>query len=109
MESAPVTTVVVNAPGPNSGKMATCLSQVYHEHQRGVRAGYAKFETFPIWNLPLTHPVNVAYEAGMNYYNEQKGKDVKFSGVYVGDFEAADQGKIVGSFGVFKDITGEEA
>jgi uncharacterized protein (UPF0371 family) len=55
--------VVVNAPGPNSGKMATCLTQVYHEHQRGVRAGYAKFETFPIWNLPLRHPVNAAYEA----------------------------------------------
>jgi uncharacterized protein (UPF0371 family) len=55
--------VVVNAPGPNSGKMGTCLSQVYHEHQRGVRAGYAKFETFPIWNLPLRHPVNAAYEA----------------------------------------------
>ncbi|MFH2005065.1 MAG: DUF1846 domain-containing protein [bacterium] len=55
--------VVVNAPGPNSGKMATCLSQVYHEHRRGVTAGYAKFETFPIWNLPLKHPVNVAYEA----------------------------------------------
>ncbi len=55
--------VVVNAPGPNSGKMATCLSQVYHEHHRGVRAGYAKFETFPVWNLPLRHPVNVAYEA----------------------------------------------
>ena len=55
--------VVVTAPGPNSGKMATCLSQVYHEHQRGVNAGYAKFETFPIWNLPLRHPVNVAYEA----------------------------------------------
>jgi uncharacterized protein (UPF0371 family) len=55
--------VVVNAPGPNSGKMATCLSQFYHEHRRGVRAGYAKFETFPIWNLPLRHPVNAAYEA----------------------------------------------
>jgi len=55
--------VVVNAPGPNSGKMGTCLSQVYHQHQRGVSAGYAKFETFPIWNLPLKHPVNVAYEA----------------------------------------------
>jgi len=55
--------VVVNAPGPNSGKMATCLSQVYHEHRRGSRAGYAKFETFPIWNLPLRHPVNAAYEA----------------------------------------------
>jgi len=55
--------VVVTGPGPCSGKMATCLSQVYHEHQRGVRAGYAKYETFPIWNLPLRHPVNVAYEA----------------------------------------------
>ncbi len=55
--------VVVTAPGPGSGKMATCLSQLYHEHMRGVSAGYAKFETFPIWNLPLKHPVNVAYEA----------------------------------------------
>ena len=55
--------VVVTAPGPGSGKMATCLSQLYHEHKRGVKAGYAKFETFPIWNLPLNHPVNLAYEA----------------------------------------------
>ncbi len=55
--------VVVTAPGPGSGKMATCLSQLYHEHRRGVRAGYAKFETFPVWNLPLNHPVNLAYEA----------------------------------------------
>ena len=55
--------VVVTAPGPGSGKMATCLSQLYHEHERGVCAGYAKFETFPIWNLPLKHPVNLAYEA----------------------------------------------
>lgn len=55
--------VVVTAPGPNSGKMGTCLSQVYHEHRRGVKAGYAKFETFPIWNLPVRHPVNAAYEA----------------------------------------------
>ncbi len=55
--------VVVTGPGPCSGKMATCLSQLYHEHKRGVQAGYAKFETFPIWNLPLKHPVNVAYEA----------------------------------------------
>ncbi len=55
--------VVVTGPGPNSGKMGTCLSQVYHEHQRGTDAGYAKFETFPIWNIPLRHPVNVAYEA----------------------------------------------
>lgn len=55
--------VVVTAPGPGSGKLATCLSQLYHEHQSGVRAGYAKYETFPVWNLPLKHPVNVAYEA----------------------------------------------
>ncbi len=55
--------VVVTAPGPGSGKMATCLSQLYHEHKRGILAGYAKFETFPIWNLPLKHPVNLAYEA----------------------------------------------
>jgi len=55
--------VVVTGPGPGSGKMATCLSQVYHENQRGNKAGYAKFETFPIWNLPLKHPVNIAYEA----------------------------------------------
>ncbi len=55
--------VVITAPGPGSGKMATCLSQLYHEHERGISAGYAKFETFPIWNLPLNHPVNLAYEA----------------------------------------------
>ncbi len=55
--------VVVTAPGPGSGKMAVCLSQLYHENKRGVKAGYAKFETFPIWNLPLKHPVNLAYEA----------------------------------------------
>ena len=55
--------VVVTAPGPGSGKMATCLSQLYHEHKRGIKAGYAKFETFPVWNLPLNHPVNLAYEA----------------------------------------------
>ena len=55
--------VVITAPGPGSGKMATCLSQLYHEYKRGVAAGYAKFETFPIWNIPLKHPVNLAYEA----------------------------------------------
>lgn len=55
--------VVITAPGPGSGKMATCLSQLYHEHRRGIQAGYAKYETFPIWNLPLKHPVNLAYEA----------------------------------------------
>ena len=55
--------VVVTAPGANSGKLGTCLSQLYHEHKRGIRAGYAKFETFPVWNLSLMHPVNIAYEA----------------------------------------------
>ncbi len=62
--------VVITAPGPGSGKMATCLSQLYHEHLRGVRAGYAKFETFPIWNLPLKHPVNLAYEAATADLND---------------------------------------
>ena len=62
--------VVVTAPGPGSGKMATCLSQLYHAHKRGVRAGYAKFETFPIWNLPLKHPVNLAYEAATADLND---------------------------------------
>jgi uncharacterized protein (UPF0371 family) len=55
--------VVVTAPGPGSGKMAVCLSQLYHDNHRGIKAGYAKYETFPVWNLPLKHPVNVAYEA----------------------------------------------
>ena len=62
--------VVVTAPGPGSGKMATCLSQLYHEYKRGVKAGYAKFETFPIWNLPLNHPVNLAYEAATADLND---------------------------------------
>jgi len=62
--------VVVTAPGPGSGKMACCLSQLYHEHKRGIKAGYAKFETFPIWNLPLKHPVNIAYEAATADLND---------------------------------------
>ncbi len=62
--------IVVTAPGPGSGKMATCLSQLYHENRRGQKAGYAKFETFPIWNLPLKHPVNVAYEAATADLND---------------------------------------
>lgn len=62
--------VVVTAPGPGSGKMAICLSQLYHENKRGVKAGYAKFETFPIWNLPLKHPVNLAYEAATADLND---------------------------------------
>ena len=62
--------VVVTAPGPGSGKMATCLSQLYHDHKRGITAGYAKFETFPIWNLPLKHPVNLAYESATADLND---------------------------------------
>lgn len=62
--------VVVTAPGPGSGKMAVCLSQIYHDHKRGINAGYAKFETFPIWNLPLRHPVNIAYEAATSDLND---------------------------------------
>lgn len=62
--------VVITAPGPGSGKMATCLSQLYHEYKRGVAAGYAKFETFPIWNIPLKHPVNLAYEAATADLND---------------------------------------
>ncbi len=62
--------IVVTAPGPGSGKMAVCLSQLYHEHERGIEAGYAKFETFPIWNLPLKHPVNLAYEAATTDLND---------------------------------------
>ena len=62
--------VIVTAPGPGSGKMATCLSQLYHENQRGIKAGYAKFETFPIWNLPLSHPVNLAYESATADLND---------------------------------------
>ena len=62
--------VVITAPGPGSGKMATCLSQLYHENKRGVKAGYAKFETFPIWNIPLNHPVNIAYEAATADLND---------------------------------------
>lgn len=62
--------VVITAPGPGSGKMATCLSQLYHENKRGIRAGYAKFETFPIWNIPLKHPVNLAYEAATADLND---------------------------------------
>ncbi len=62
--------VVVTAPGPGSGKMATCLSQLYHEQKRGVKAGYAKYETFPIWNIPLNHPINIAYEAATADLND---------------------------------------
>ena len=63
--------VIVNAPGPCSGKLATCLSQLYHEHKKGIKAGYAKFETFPVWDLPLKHPVNIAYEAATADLNDK--------------------------------------
>ena len=62
--------VVITAPGPGTGKMATCLSQLYHDHKRGIKSGYAKFETFPVWNLPLKHPVNLAYEAATANLND---------------------------------------
>ena len=62
--------VIVTAPGPGSGKMAVCLSQLYNEHKRGIEAGYAKFETFPVWSLPLKHPVNLAYEAATADLND---------------------------------------
>ena len=62
--------IVVTAPGPGSGKMATCLSQLYHDYKRGISSGYAKFETFPVWNLPLKHPVNLAYEAATADLND---------------------------------------
>ena len=62
--------MVITAPGPGSGKMATCLSQLYHEYKRGISAGYAKYETFPIWNIPLKHPVNLAYEAATADLND---------------------------------------
>lgn len=67
--------VVVTAPGPGSGKLATCLSQLYHEHKRNIKAGYAKFETFPVWNLPLKHPVNLAYEAATADLNDVNAID----------------------------------
>ena len=75
--------VIVTAPGPGSGKLATCLSQLYHDHKRGINAGYAKFETFPIWNLPLKHPVNLAYEAATADLN-----DVNMAGNCIIDDEA---------------------
>jgi uncharacterized protein (UPF0371 family) len=83
--------VIVTGPGPGSGKLATCLSQVYHEHKRGVNAGYAKFETFPIWNLPLNHPVNIAYEATVRAAEKNKGNE----GIYCGAAIELKDGTIV--------------
>ena len=75
---------VVTAPGPGSGKMAVCLSQLYQEHRRGISAGYAKFETFPIWNIPLKHPVNLAYEAATADLNDVNMIDPFHLGKYGG-------------------------
>ena len=69
--------VIVTAPGPGSGKMAVCLSQLYNEHKRGIEAGYAKFETFPVWSLPLKHPVNIAYEAATADLNDVNMIDIE--------------------------------
>lgn len=74
--------VVVTAPGPGSGKMATCLSQLYHENKRGIKAGYAKYETFPVWNLPLNHPVNAAYEAATADLNDMNMIDPFYLDAY---------------------------
>lgn len=74
--------VIVTAPGPGSGKMAVCLSQLYQEHKRGIEAGYAKFETFPVWNLPLKHPVNIAYEAATADLNDINMIDPFHMGAY---------------------------
>jgi len=82
--------VVVTAPGPGSGKMATCLSQLYHENKRGIKAGYAKFETFPVWNLPLKHPVNLAFEGifGECPYKSPTDMGVNMNGFCIMDDEA---------------------
>ena len=82
--------VIITAPGPGSGKMATCLSQLYHEHKRGIHAGYAKFETFPIWNLPLKHPVNLAYEAATADLNDVNMIDPFHLEAYDTDISAAE-------------------
>ncbi len=78
--------VIVTGPGPGSGKLATCLSQLYHDWKRGLSSGYAKFETFPIWNLPLKHPVNVAYEAGLKRFGVNLTSDPNFSTKSLADY-----------------------
>ena len=103
--------VVVTAPGPGSGKMATCLSQLYHDYKRGITAGYAKFETFPIWNLPLKHPVNIAYEAATADLKDVNMLDSFHLEAY-GEM-AVNYNRDLEAFPVFKriveKITGEEA
>jgi uncharacterized protein (UPF0371 family) len=94
--------VVVTAPGPGSGKMATCLSQVFHEHKRGVNAGYAKFETFPIWNIPLNHPVNLAYEAATADLNDIIAIDPFHLEAY--KITAVNYNRDIAAFPLLKDI-----
>lgn len=102
--------VVVTAPGANSGKLATCLSQLYHEHKRGVRAGYAKFETFPVWDLPLMHPVNVAYEAATADLEDINIIDPYHLESY--NVKAVNYNRDIATFSILKNIltkiTGEE-
>ncbi|MDL2237113.1 DUF1846 domain-containing protein [Christensenellaceae bacterium OttesenSCG-928-K19] len=102
--------VVVTAPGPGSGKLATCLSQLYHEFKRGDRAGYAKFETFPIWNLPLKHPVNMAYEAATSDLNDVNMIDPFYLEAY--DKTAVNYNRDIDAFPIVKTmlakITGDQ-
>ena len=102
--------VVVTAPGPNSGKLGTCLSQLYHEHKNGVEAGYAKFETFPVWDLPLMHPVNVSYEAATADLNDINMIDSFHLEEY--NVKAVNYNRDISAFpilkNILKSITGKE-
>ncbi|MBQ2440593.1 MAG: DUF1846 family protein [Paludibacteraceae bacterium] len=101
--------VIATAPGPGSGKMTTCLSQLYQEHERGIKAGYAKFETFPIWNLPLEHPINIAYEAATVDLNDKNMIDPFHLKAY--NKTAVNYNRDIELFpvldAIFKDIYGE--
>ena len=94
--------ILVNAPGPGSGKLATCLSQIYHENLRGINAGYAKFETFPVWNLPLNHPINLAYEAATADLNDVNMIDPFHLNKY--DIEAINYNRDIETFPILKSI-----
>ena len=94
--------VVVTAPGPGSGKMATCLSQLYHDNNKGIKAGYAKYETFPVWNLPLNHPVNMAYEAATIDLNDVNMIDPYHLDKY--NIMAVNYNRDVETFPLLKDI-----
>ena len=94
--------ILVNAPGPGSGKLATCLSQIYHENLRGINAGYAKFETFPVWNLPLNHPINLAYEAATADLNDVNMIDPFHLNKY--GIEAINYNRDIETFPILKSI-----